>query len=280
MRRMEPWRAEVTRELGRFEISRELAGGDISRALLCRRAAGCFVLKVNERAPAELFELEARGLEWLRVDGGPYLPQVLAVGRGFLALELIEPGPDDRPARRALGTALATLHGSGAPAFGLAHDNYLATLVQRNGEHSSWPAFWVEHRVAPLVAQALALGRGQASWTAAVERLRLRAEALWPAEAPARLHGDLWSGNVLFGARGPTLLDPAVYGGHREIDLAMLELFGGLHEDTLAAYQATWPLSPGWRSRRELAQLYPLLAHVVLFGGSYSAQVDALLRRV
>lgn len=279
---MEPWRAEVTRALGRFEISRELAGGDISRALLCQRAAGAgrFVLKVNERVPAEFFELEARGLDWLRVDGGPYLPEVLAVGPGFLALEWIEPGADDRAARRALGTALATLHGRGAPAFGLGYDNYLATLVQRNGEHSSWPTFWVEHRIAPLVARALELGRGRASWAAAVERLRLRAEALWPAEPPARLHGDLWSGNVLYGARGPTLLDPAVYGGHREIDLAMLALFGGLHQDTLGAYQATFPLSPGWQSRRELAQLYPLLVHAVLFGGGYGAQVDAVLRWV
>lgn len=277
---MEPWRDEVTRALGNFEILGELGGGDTCRALRCKRAAGSFFLKVNASAPPELFALEARGLAWLRLDGGPHLPEVLAVGRAFLALEWLEPGPSDRAARRALGTSLATLHASGAPTFGLGYDNYLATLVQRNGEHQSWPAFWVEHRIAPLVALALERGRGHASWPAAVERLRLRAEQLWPAEPPARLHGDLWSGNVLFGTRGPSLIDPAVYGGHRELDLAMLALFGGLHEDTLAAYQATHPLSPGWQARRPLAQLYPLLAHAVMFGGGYSAQVEAVLRRL
>jgi fructosamine-3-kinase len=208
------------------------------------------------------------------------VPQVLAVGRRFLALEWIEPGPSGPAAQHALGAALATLHRSGAPAFGLGYDNMLATLAQRNGEHASWPAFWVEHRIAPLVDLALARGRGEASWPAAVERLRRRAAELWPDEPPARLHGDLWSGNVLFAARGPTIVDPAVYGGHREIDLAMLALFGGLHEETVAAYQATYPLCPGWRARQPLAQLYPLLAHAVLFGGGYRAQADALLRRL
>lgn len=279
---MEQWRDEAIRALGRFELTRELGGGDVSRALRCERAdgAGPFFLKVNEHAPAELFALEARGLEWLRVDGGPQVPQVLAVGRRFLALEWIDPGPSGPAAQRALGAALATLHRSGAPAFGLGYDNTLATLAQRNGEHASWPAFWVEHRIAPLVDLALARGRGEASWPAAVERLRRRAAQLWPDEPPARLHGDLWSGNVLFAARGPTILDPAVYGGHREIDLAMLALFGGLREDTVAAYQATYPLCPGWRARQPLAQLYPLLAHAVLFGGGYRAQADALLRRL
>lgn len=280
---MEPWRDEASRALGRFEITHELGGGDLAKTFRCERTTGAtrpFFLKASGAAPAALFEREARGLEWLRVDGGPRVPEVLAVGRCFLALEWIEPGPTGAAARRALGAALAALHRSGAPAFGLGYDNYLAALVQRNGEHARWPAFWVEHRIAPLVAEALRRGRGEASWPAAVERLRLRAEQLWPDEPPARLHGDLWTGNVLFGARGPTLVDPAVYGGHREIDLAMLDLFGGLHEDTEAAYHATFPLSPGWRARRPLAQLYPLLAHAVLFGCGYVSQVDELLRRI
>ena len=288
------WHDELTAALGPLRASTPVTGGDVNSALRGElvdaggRARQIFV-KHNESAPAGMFQAEARGLEWLR-GTELHIPQVLAWGASFLALELLTPVPAgsvDRRAQRALGAGLAALHRRGAPTFGLDHDNFIATLPQRNtapapGElPDSWAAFWVEARIAPMVERALTMGRGDASWRRAVEHLRAGAAArLWPEEPAARLHGDLWSGNVLFTAAGPALIDPAVYGGHRELDLAMLALFGGLSEATLEGYQHLYPLAPGWRARVPAGQLYPLLVHTVLFGGGYAAQVDTILRRL
>lgn len=286
--RMQSWHDELTAALGPLRSSTPVTGGDINSALRGELvdAAGeprALFIKHNDDAPPGMFEAEARGLQWLR---GPELrvPRVLACGHRFLALEWLDPVTPDRAAQRALGAGLAALHRRGAPHFGLDHDNFIATLPQPNtgpasGEvPDSWPAFWVEARLAPMVERALALGRGRASWRRALDRLRAGAAgSLWPDEPPARLHGDLWNGNVLFTAAGPALIDPAVYAGHREIDLAMLALFGGLTEATIEGYQAVHPLAAGWRERVPAGQLYPLLVHAVLFGGGYADRVDAIL---
>jgi fructosamine-3-kinase len=210
------------------------------------------------------------------------VPRVLAVEERFLALEWIEPGAAAREAPEALGRGLAALHRLGAPGFGLDQPNYLATIEQDNTPEPDWASFYGRRRLLPLLERARARGVATARMRRGLERVLAELPRLvGPVEPPARLHGDLWAGNLLHGADGaPVLVDPAVYGGHREVDLAMMRLFGGFGERVFAAYREAYPLAPGADQRVALYQLLPLLAHAVLFGSGYVASVEAALDRV
>jgi fructosamine-3-kinase len=159
-----------------------------------------------------------------------------------------------------------------AASFGLDAPNYLATLRQDNTAEPDWPTFYVERRLRPLCRQA------GLRVDAELDRLR-GLDVFGPPEPPSRLHGDLWWGNVSSVGATPVIFDPAVYGGHREVDLAMLALFGSVPDALVAAYDEVYPLAGGWRDRVALYQLYPLAAHACLFGGGYAAQVTRALAR-
>ena len=252
--------------------STTVAGGDINDAAQVRLADGRTVfVKTHDDPPPGMFAAEAAGLDWLKA--GPLrTPRVIAVADDWLALEWLE--LHGRPDPGALGRGLARLHRLGAPSFGLDQPNFLATLPQDNTSEPDWPTFYVERRLRPLCTLArLGVDRE-------LDRLRERPDVFGPAEPPARLHGDLWWGNVSACAGEPVIVDPAVYGGHREIDLAMLALFGGLPDQLIAAYEEELPLADGWRDRIAMHQLYPLAAHACLFGGGYATQVKAGLRRL
>jgi fructosamine-3-kinase len=268
------WTAELAAALG-AEVTEttHVAGGDINEAYQVRLADGRAVfVKAHADPPAGMFTAEAAGLDWLRA--GPLrIPRVLAAGERWLALEWLELAGSLPPAGlAALGRGLAALHRLGAPGFGFPTDNFLATLPQRNAAAPTWPEFYVERRLRPLAELGLARGR-MPDVRRALDALTARPDRFGPAEPPARLHGDLWWGNVGACRGEPVLIDPAVYGGHREIDLAMLALFGPLPDALLAAYDEVWPLAEDWRDRQPLHQLYPLAAHAVLFGGGYGARV-------
>ena len=268
------------------------SGGSINEAWALELAGGerAFVKTRADAAPGE-YATEAAGLRWLADADAVALPGVLAVGDGdgprFLALEWIDPGRLDAAGAEALGHGLAALHAAGAADFGApppgapAPADAVAPL--RIGELSlpndpapDWPSFYAERRLAPLVALCLGRGTLSASGARAVERVCERiGDLAGPAEPPARLHGDLWGGNVLAGADGRArLIDPAAYGGHREVDLAMLRLFGAPSERVFAAYDEAAPPAEGQSERVELWQLFPLLVHAALFGGSYGASVE------
>ncbi|HSK03180.1 MAG TPA: fructosamine kinase family protein [Kofleriaceae bacterium] len=270
---MTGWKAELSAALGaRVAAAEPVAGGDINDAYRVRLVDGRVVfVKTHADPPPGMFEAEAHGLDWLR-DGPLRVPRVLAAGPHFLALEWLDVGGRGQGFDEALGRGLAALHRLGAPCFGLPRDGYLATLPQPRIELADGPAFWIEHRVRPLVERARVAGR-MPDVSARLDALRARPDRFGPPEPPARLHGDLWWGNVVAADGAPVLVDPAVYGGHREVDLAMLALFGSLPEALARAYDEVFPLAPGWRERRLLWQLYPLAAHAVLFGGGYGAQV-------
>ncbi|HWO26142.1 MAG TPA: fructosamine kinase family protein [Kofleriaceae bacterium] len=273
----EGWEVELAEALGaRAALAEPVAGGDINDAYRVQLDDGRVVfVKTHAHPPPGMFEAEARGLDWLRA--GPLrVPRVLCAGERFLALEWLTLGGRGRGFDEALGRGLAALHRVGAPAFGLDRDGYLATLPQPRGELADGPTFWIEHRVRPLAERARAAGR-MPDVSARLDALLARRDRFGPPEPPARLHGDLWWGNVAAAGGAPALIDPAVYGGHREVDLAMLALFGGLPEPLVRAYDEVYPLAPGWRERRLLWQLYPLAAHAVLFGGGYGAQVAQAL---
>lgn len=265
---------------------RPLAGGDINEAheLLLADGRRLFA-KSNARAPARMFQLEAEGLAWLAAARALRVPEVFEVvppseaGPGALVLELIEPGPRARDFDEQLGRGLASLHRSGGGQFGLARDNFIGSLPQHNAPAPTWAEFYAERRLRPLFERARARGLFDAVLSRAAERLLAGLEQrVGPPEPPARLHGDLWAGNVCVSAAGaPVLIDPAVYGGQREMDLAMMRLFGGFGPRTFAAYEEAFPLAPGHRERVPLYQLYPLLVHLELFGSGYLGQVRSCL---
>ncbi|HEU4728699.1 MAG TPA: fructosamine kinase family protein [Kofleriaceae bacterium] len=278
------WTAELQSALGARVVSIEsVAGGDIHEAFRVRLADGRSVfVKAHEAPPDGMFAAEAVGLDWLRA--GPLrVPRVLAIGAAWLALEWLDLAGTSRSRSAgqasfgaALGHGLAALHRLGADGFGFSSDNFLATLPQANAPAADWPTFYVERRLRPLAELGVAQGR-MPDIRRGLDALAARPDRFGPPEPPARLHGDLWWGNVRAAAGQPVIIDPAVYGGHREIDLAMLALFGELPDDLVGAYHETWPLADGWRARLRLHQLYPLAAHAVLFGGRYGDQVARTL---
>jgi fructosamine-3-kinase len=270
-----------------ISASRRLTGGDIHEAFEAQLADGRHIfIKTSANVSPRMFPCEARGLQWLRESGALRVPDVLAVSNAnaceqFLVLELVRSAPRTLDFDERLGRGLAALHRSGAPSFGFHEDNFIGTLPQVNTPRSTWAEFYAECRLSPTVKRAVDAGRATRAWIDRFAQLESRLHALLePEEAPSRLHGDLWSGNVMSDEQGhPVLVDPAVYGGHREVDLAMLRLFGSPGPAMLDAYNEVWPLAPGHEERVPLHQLYPLLVHVNLFGGGYVHAVDAIVRR-
>jgi fructosamine-3-kinase len=260
-----------------------VSGGDINEAHEARLADGRSVfVKSNGAAPAGMFEAEARGLDWLGQAKALRVPEVIAQGTDFLVLELLRPGRRRPDFDELLGRGLATLHRAGAPSFGLDHDNFIGRLAQTNQPLPTWAEFYRERRLLPQFHLAVDGQRASVSMRKGFNRLLARIEELvGPPEPPARLHGDLWGGNAMVDEHGmPCLIDPAVHGGHREIDLAMMRLFGGFGPRVFAAYDEAFPLPSGHEARVPLYQLYFLMVHVNLFGGSYVASVEHALAMV
>ncbi|HEV7942657.1 MAG TPA: fructosamine kinase family protein [Solirubrobacteraceae bacterium] len=257
-----------------------VGGGDINQAWRVRLADGRLAfVKTRPDAGEGEYEREASALHWLAQPGVLQVPEVLEVGADYLALEWIEHGSLDAAGAEELGQGLARLHAAGAPGFGdpglggAAGPSVVGSLSLPNDPAPDWPTFYAQRRLIPALAAAQQRGGISASGAQAVEAVCERiAELCGPAEPPARLHGDLWSGNVLADAQGrPWLIDPTAYGGHREVDLVMLRLFGAPSPRIFDAYEEVSPLADGWRARVPLYQLLPLLVHAALFGGSYGA---------
>jgi fructosamine-3-kinase len=235
--------------------------------------------------PESFFEAEASGLAWLREAGAVPVPEVIAALPELLALEWIDTGAPTATAAEELGRRLALLHRSGAPAFGADWPGYLGRLPMPNDPSDGpWPDWFARTRLEPLLRRCVDAGALDTADAAEVGRLLADVDRIAGpagAEPPARIHGDLWPGNLLWSAAGPAyLIDPAAHGGHRETDLANLALFGGApHLDRiLDGYQDVWPLADGWRRRVPLHQLHLLLAHVAMFGSTYRPGVLAAVR--
>ncbi len=266
---------------------RGCSGGDINDAAVLQLSSGDQVfVKTNESAAPAMFPAEARGLDFLREAGALPVPQVIAVSSGrrdepaFLVLEFLEPSRPGPGHDECLGRGLAQLHRAGTDSFGLDHDNFIGRLPQTNSPCDTWVEFYRERRILREVRRARHSGLYNAGDVQVFEKLTARFDdLLGAAESPSRLHGDLWGGNLHTSGGDPWLIDPAVYGGHREIDLAMMRLFGGFSGDVFSAYAEAFPLSPGHAERVELYQLYPVLVHVNLFGGGYVQSALRIARR-
>lgn len=262
-----------------------VAGGDVATATKLRLNDGSVALmKTLPHAPAGFFAAEARGLAWLR-EAGLRVPDLLAAADDCLILRWVEQGRPTGEAADELGRALAQAHRSRCDGFGLDADGFIATLPMPNRPAPSWPEFYATRRLLPYLRLARDRGTLDDEQARDIEAVVPRLEGLLPPEPPARLHGDLWNGNVLWGSDGHAwAIDPAAYGGHREMDLAMLALFGLPQlERVTDAYEEAHPLTAGWEERLALHQLFPLLVHAVLFarstGRAYGARAATLARR-
>jgi len=277
----EQLREAITRAAGRGVRSLEhLAGGDINDAYQVTMVDGSRLFaKTRAKPPPGMYVREAEGLAWLREADAIATPEVIAATEQLLLLSWVERAAPARDYDVQLGHGLARLHAAGAPRVGLAVDNYIGDLPQCNAARATWSEFYRDCRLMPLVARARERGRLGAQHTRAFERLYEHLPELCGEPEPvARVHGDLWSGNVHVGPLGePVLIDPSVYGGHRELDLAMLQLFGSPSPSFFAAYDEVWPRAPGYAERVALYQLYPLLVHVNLFAHGYVKLLESAL---
>lgn len=267
-------------------------GGDINDAFRAETAAGPIFVKSSPTAQPGMFTAEAAGLEWISERDAIRTPRVVAVNDPesgdatprMLALEWIEEGSVDP---EQLGHQLAAMHALGAPAFGftpgtVAHAPMrFNDLSLPNDPHPTFAEFYATNRIVPLTEQSIAIGRMSSDTAVTMHRLADRiADFAGPEEPPARTHGDLWIGNVIADTAGnPYLIDPVAHGGHREVDLANLTVFGGPGQRCFDAYNESLPVAEGFGDRVPLWQLAMILLHVYLFGGSYEAQAMAIAKR-
>ena len=262
-----------------------VAGGDIATAVKLRLSSGrTAFLKTLTGAPPRFFEREAAGLRWLgeaTADGGVATPEVLAVDADVLILAWVESARPSAEAANVFGRALAATHRAGAEAFGADEDGYIGRLPLLNRSLPTWAEFYAERRIAPYLKVLRDKDIVTAEDAAVVEAAVARGAEIVPEEPPARLHGDLWNGNVIWTAEDrAVVIDPAAYGGHREADLAMLALFGLPQlPQVMDAYAEVSPLADGWEDRLGFHQLFPLLVHACLFGGQYGARAARVAAR-
>lgn len=262
-----------------------VSGGDINRAFRVSTATVDFFVKTNTTQFPQMFSKELAGLDRLRATNTLEVPTSKlcgeADGNQFLVLTWIESARSAPDYWERLGQGLACLHRTVEDQYGLSQDNYIGSLQQRNTWMASWPEFFGQRRLLPQLQMGLRSGALPSSLLRQAEKLIAKLTGLLP-ECPesSLLHGDLWSGNVMTGASGePVVIDPAVYFGHREVELAFTHLFGGFPQTFYAAYDSVWATEAGFTERRDLYNLYPLLVHANLFGGHYVTRVTSVIRR-
>lgn len=261
-----------------------LSGGDINQVFKLETNEGNFCIKINhtESYPA-IFEKEALGLDLLRKSDFT-IPKVFLTDKfenySFLLLEFIESNKSKDDFWEKFGEQLARMHQISNTHFGLNHSNYIGSLKQENTPHTNWTYFYISQRIMPQIKIAVDSYKLPNSIIQKTDTLYNHIENHFHNEAPTLLHGDLWSGNYMVDSSGlPALIDPAVYYGNREMDIAMTLLFGGFNQKMYDAYQEVFPLQNDWKERMEIWQLYPLLVHVNLFGGSYIKRLESILEK-
>lgn len=270
-----------------FRISNiyPVSGGDIHHSFRIESQRDSFFIKINntQQLP-NIFVLEREGLKLLKRLGGAVVPDLLVAGAfhqdAYLLMSWIETAEKTAAAQAKLGRMLASVHKNTQDYFGLEYDNYLGSLPQSNQAHLNWPDFFIEERLKKQLDRSKAKGLARDSLIYSFEKLFTKIPAIFPLEEPALLHGDLWNGNYIIDDKEtPFLIDPAVYYGHREMDIALTKLFGGFDQVFYDAYEEVFPLEEKWLDRVDLCNLYVLLFHANVFGGSYMRQVASIVDR-
>jgi len=263
----------------RLSGSKSVGGGCIDHAVKISTSAGDFFLKWNASAPADMFLKEAAGLNEMRLASNSLVVPKVVWSKGvddfpgLLLMEYLQPASNTSGFDEQLGRGLVQLHRKTASVFGFHHSNYCGTTIQDNIWTDNWPEFYAEHRIWALVQQIKST-RGMSSEELKIyEKLVAKMPKLLAHQTvPSPIHGDLWSGNYMYSANGPALIDPACSYADREMELGMMQLFGGFSSRVWEAYQEEFQLPEGWRHRMRLYQLYHILNHYLLFGVSYGKQ--------
>ena len=253
---------------------RQVFGGDINQTFRLQTNIGPFFLKLNKGKPDDMFEKEFNGLLLMHQTKTIKTPEPILHGiidnKIFLITEFIEKGSSSKNFWQTFAQQLAGLHKHSNELFGLNENNYIGSLHQPNAYCETWNEFYTSQRILPLMQLAFSQNKCSKEDVTKTEKLCKRLNDVFPVESPALIHGDLWSGNFMAGNNNePVIFDPAVYYGNREMDIAMSLLFGGFNSSFYNYYNEAFPLQPGWKERIELCQLYPLIVHLILFGGHY-----------
>ena len=261
-------------------------GGCINHGGRISTSVGDFFLKWNsaEKFPG-MFDAESRGLKLLADAKAIRIPEVIGTGQNgpyqFLLLENITSRPGSNDQWTLLGQQLAALHHHSQELYGLDHENYMGSLQQFNTHNNSWTEFFIHERLNVQLKLGVDTHTISSSYIRKFDLLYAKLPSLIYEETPSLLHGDLWNGNLITDEKGhPCLIDPAVYFGHREVDIAMTQLFGGFGDEFYQVYCDVFPVEPGLQERLDIYNLYPLLVHVNLFGTSYMHQVSRILNEV
>lgn len=274
---------EATGDTSPIQTVRTVSGGDINEAFYAATTESQYFVKINRAAEGDFFYFEAEGLKLLQATETLAVPAVYFHGEkdnaAVLVLEWIE-GGSSATTEEELGHGLAAMHQTYGQAFGLNVDNYIGTMKQPNGWHDDWLSFLRDKRLGWQASVAEEKGRLTAKRRRRIDRLFSRLDEWIPSEVqPSTLHGDLWGGNWLVGPGGrPYLIDPAVFYGHFEFELAFTELFGGYSPRFYEAYREVQAISADYEERRALYQLFYLLVHLNSFGEMYGPSVDRVLK--
>jgi fructosamine-3-kinase len=272
--------SEVTGQKVIIQTEKSLGGGCINHATKLETNVGNFFLKWNNNCPADIFLREAESLQELKKAAEDLLaiPEVFAAKHvdetpGFLVLEFLENNRSSFNADEKLGRGLAKIHQFTHPEFGFYNNNYCGATLQNNSWKNNWAAFFRDNRIQFLLNLIEKEKPLPASEMVIYEKLLQRIESLIPKEyTPVLIHGDLWSGNYMISEKGPVLIDPASYYADREMEFAIMTMFGGFSQRFYGAYNEVSPLPTDWKQRNSLYQLYHVLNHYYLFGGGYRTQ--------
>jgi fructosamine-3-kinase len=262
-----------------------IAAGNLNQGVHLKTSLGEFFLKYNFEQRRDIFEKEAAGLELIRLHSPLFVPEVFHQGvfedYNYLLMDWLPAASLKNDYWELLGHGLAQMHMTTQSNFGLNTDNYIASLEQYNLTNDTWSDFFIKQRLDPLIGKAYYEGLVDKSFLDRFKLIYVKLSDYFPKERPALLHGDLWSGNVLPNGMGsPALIDPAVYFGHREVDLAFSKMFGGFDQRFYDAYEEVFPLENDFESRIDIYNLYPLLVHLLLFGKSYLPGIKKTVDRL
>ncbi len=264
--------------------TKPVPGGDINQAFKLETSSGLFFLKQNSNRYKGMFQKEFNGLLTLSETSAIKVPGPFATGDDstdqWLVMEWLKTGPPATNFWETFGKQLALLHRNTSTDFGFYESNYIGSVQQLNDKCATWKEFYATQRILPMMMTALQLNKCNKNDLEEAILVCKKVDSIFSEEPPALLHGDLWSGNFLIDENGnAAIYDPAVYYGHREMDLGMTLLFGGFDSAFYLHYHETYPLEKNWRERVGLCQLYPLLVHLILFGGHYYNQVKDILKK-
>ena len=254
----------------------QIFGGSINTAFLINTNIGKFFLKFNINKVKNLFDKEVRGLKLISLTNTIKVPNVIYFDEEVLALDFIESNELNQKFWSSFGYSLSELHYNTFESFGLDHNNFIGSLLQKNNFHTNWSDFFINQRLKPQ----LEIGNFSVKTQKLFESLFLKLENIFPITKPSLLHGDLWSGNFISSKDQVFVIDPAVYYGNREMDIAMTKLFGGFNKEFYDTYNYYYPLDKNWKIRLDICNLYPLLVHANLFGGNYYNQINSILKSV